>query len=262
MAKASFLYRDLSKTATITGSTTVSGLDWSQLKDVQPRHRARVAATSAFAILDLLSATPVDVAALISTSLDATATARLRMSASDPTVTSSLLYDSGVLSSITDAAWNGAVIGCLAASVTVRYLRWDVTQSASPLDIGLAPCGLLFRPGRNFSYGSQEGRADPSQRDVNSDTGAEFSFALPQKRVKVLTYSALTKAEVRGDLDAMDRLAGVFGDVLFVENPDDTWANSARDSIWGGMRPVGNAALASRTATDVFGRSFTLTERL
>ena len=262
MAKGSFLYRDRTPAATITGSATVTGLDWSQLKDPQPRHRARVNASSANLILDLGSVMAVDVAALISTSLDSAATARLRMSASDATVTSSLLYDSGVQGACTDSAWTGAVIGCLTASVNVRYLRWDLTAGASPIDIGLAPCGLLWRPGRNFAYGAQEGRADPSQRDVNPDTGAEFGFALPQKRTRILTYSWLTKAEIRGDLDAMDRLAGVAGDVLFVENPDDSWANNAQNSIWGGMRPVGGAALASRTATDVFSRSFTLTERL
>jgi hypothetical protein len=221
-----------------------------------------VAATSAFAILDLLSATPVDVAALISTSLDATATARLRMSASDPTVTSSLLYDSGVLSSITDAAWNGAVIGCLRGlgHCPLSALGCDAIGLAA----GYRPSALRASfPSWSEFLVWQPGRPRRSlAARCQSRHWRGVLFALPQKRVKVLTYSALTKAEVRGDLDAMDRLAGVFGDVLFVENPDDTWANSARDSIWGGMRPVGNAALASRTATDVFGRSFTLTERL
>lgn len=246
----------------ITGSATASGLDWAQLKDVQPRHRARVAATSAYLILDLGSSKSVDVAALISTSLDSAATARLRMSASDATVTGSLAYDSGVQASMTDTAWNGAVIGCLSTPVTARYIRWDLTQSSSPIDIGLAPCGLLWRPGRNYAYGMQEGRTDPSSRDPNPDTGAEFGFAMPQKRVKLLTFPGLTRLETRQNVDALDRMVGVAGDALYVEDSDATWADRARDGIWGAVRQVGQDPLSTRTYSDVYSRAFSVTERL
>lgn len=262
MAKAAILYNDLSKAATVTGSATVMGLGWDFLKDPQPRHRARVNDVTAYLILDLGAAQSVDAAALIGTSLNAAATARLRASGSDPTVTGSLAYDSGVQSACTDAAWNGAVIGCLSAPVTARYLRWDVTQTAAPIDIGLAPCGLLFRPTRNFALGGTEGRSDASIRDGNPDTGAEFGLVLPQKRVKQLSFPGLTKTEVRGDVDLMDRLVGSAGDVMFVEDPDAAWADRARDAIWGSFRKTGADQVATRSFVNVFGRSFQLTERL
>jgi hypothetical protein len=262
MAKAAILYSDMTQAATIGGAATVTGLGFDFLKDPQPRHRARVNDTTAYLILDLGSARSFDVAALIGTSLDAAATARLRASASDATVTGSLAYDSGVQSGCTSTAWNGAVIGCLPAAVSARYLRWDLTLAAGPVDIGLAPCGLLFRPARNFGFGGQEGRIDASVRDSNPDTGAEFGLVLPQRRIKQITFPAFTKAEVRGDLDAMDRLVGSAGDVLFVEDPDASWADRARDSIWGSFRQPGAGALATRSYVSVFGRSITLTERI
>jgi hypothetical protein len=262
MAKGSFLYQNLTPAAAISGSANAAGLGWDQLQDVQPRHRARVAATSAFFILDLGAGNSIDVAALISTSLDGASTARLRMSLTDATALSALVYDSTVQAACTDPAWNGAVIGCLSAPVTARYIRWDLAAAGAPIDIGLAPCGLLWRPGRNFGYGGQEGRSDPSTRDVNPDTGAEFGFALPQKRTKLVTYSGLTKVETRTSLDAMDRLVGVSGDALFVEDSDASWADRARDAIWGAFKPAGGDTLASRTAANVFSRSFKITERL
>lgn len=262
MAKGSYLYKDLSQAATFSGSTPVSGLDWSFLKDPQPRHRARVNSSSANLILDLGAAVSIDIAALIGTSLDSSSTARLRMSAADPTVLGSLLYDSTVLASVTDAAYIGAVIGCLPAPVTARYIRWDLVQGGAPVDIGLAPCGLLWRPSRNFSFGGMEGRSDASRREVNPDTCAEFGLALAQRRVKRLTFAALTKSEVRTDLDAMDRLVGASGDVLFVEDSDASWADRARDSIWGSFRETGGSDLTTRQAVNVFSRSFVQTERI
>lgn len=262
MAKGAILYKDLSQAATFGGSSTVSGLDWSFLKDPQPRHRARVNDVTANLIIDLGAAVSIDVAALVGTSLDSASTARLRASASDPTVTGSLVYDSGVLAGVTDTAWNGLVIGCLSAPVTARYLRWDLAQAVAPIDIGKAPCGLLWRPSRNFTFGGQEGRIDYSQRETNSDTGAEFGLDLVKRRTKQLTFSALTKSEVRADLDAMDRLVGSAGDVLFVEDSDASWSDRSRDGIWGSFRTPGGGALSTRSFVNVFSRSFTLTERL
>ncbi len=262
MAKGSFMYLDRTPAATITGSSTPAGLGWLQLQDVQPRHRARVSATSAYLILDLGAGYSLDVAALISTSLEAASTARLRMSLSDATATGSLLYDSTALSGVTDTAYTGAVIGCLPAPVTARYVRWDLTQASGPIDVGLAPCGLLWRPSRNFSYGGQEGRVDGSMREVNTDTGAEFGLALPQRRTKLLSFPAFTKGEARAELDQMDRLVGAAGDVLFVEDSDASWADRARDALWGSFRQPGAGALATRSALNMFGRTFPLTERL
>jgi hypothetical protein len=261
MAKSAFGFQNLVQGLTPTGtsSSAEATLPWSNLNDEQPRYRARVAATSAILVWDLGSAQSADFAALLSTTLPASATARLRASTADATVPSSLLHDSGVQSNVTHPDYNGQVVACF-ASVSARYWRWDLT-GANPIDIGRATLGLLFRPGRNYQYGAQEGLIDLSIRDENPDTGSEHTLAGPKKRTKLITFNGFTKSEARDTLASMDRLIGASGDLLFVDDPDAAWLDRARDSIWGGYRQVG-PDLATRAAAQVFSRSMRLTERL
>lgn len=265
MALPGFLYRNLAAGLTPTGTSTtpVAGLGYDKLNDPQPRHRARVAATSMILVFDLGSAQSVDCAALISTSLPAGCTARLRASTADATVVSSLLLDTGVQSNVTDPEYNGNVIATF-ASVSARYWRWDLASATNPIDIGLAPIGLMFRPAIAFDYGAQEGRHDFSTRDVNPDTGAEFPLSGPKKRCRLLTFGALSESEIRGlttSFSDMDRTIGGGGDTLFVEDSDAAWLTRARDSIWGGFRELG-PAFATRAHPDYWTRSFRVTERL
>lgn len=266
MAKAAFLINDLSRSATVTyASPTITGLGWDQLKDPQPRHRARVNDSSAYFVLDLGAEVMVDCVALIGTSLDASATVKFKTSTIDPEALT-FIYSPNAASGVTSPDWNGNVIMTFdvdwVAPIPVRYLRWEIQGVSGPIDIGLAPVGAMFRPTRNFSFGSQEGRSDASIRDINPDTGAEFGLALPGKRIKTLNFPALTKAEARGPVDEMDRLVGASGDVLFVEDPQASRADCARDSIWGSFRKTGADAIATRSAVNMFGRQFVLTERL
>lgn len=261
--KAAFLIQNLAAGTTPASGTTAatSGLGYDRLNDPQPRHRARVPSAAPVLILDLGSAQSIDCAALLSTSLTSADTARVRFHTAN-SWGGAVAYDSGVLAAgCTDTKWNGNVVVCRSSGVSARYVRWDLVCS-SPCDIGLAPVGLLFRPGRNFSFGCQEGRIDPSERTTNPDTGAEFGVALPTKRCKIISYAGLTKTEVRTYLDTMDRLAGGAGDILFVEDPTETNANLARDSIWGSYFIAGQSMLSQRNAFNAFQRSFHLTERL
>jgi len=261
MAKAAFGFQNLVQGLAPTGtsSSPVASLPWSNLNDVQPRYRARVAGTTAILVWDLGSAQSVDFAALISTSLPASATARLRASTADPTVVGTLLYDSGVQANVTSPDYNGNVVACF-ASVSARYWRWDLA-GANPIDIGKSALGLLFRPGRNYQYGAQEGLIDLSIRDENTDTGSEHGLDGPKKRTKLITLAGLSKAEARDSFGSIDRLIGAAGDLLFVDDSDASWLDRARDSIWGGYRTVG-PDLATRVASQIFSRSFRLTERL
>ncbi|HEY1503411.1 MAG TPA: hypothetical protein VGF92_03875 [Stellaceae bacterium] len=263
MAKAAFLYTNLAAglAAAAGSSAPVSGLGWDRLNESQPRHRARVDNTSATLIFDLGSAQAVDCAALISTSLLLASTVRARASAVDPSCVSSLLHDSGVQAAVTDAKYNGNVIQCLSAAVTTRYWRWDVT-GAAPIDIGLAPLGLLFRPGRNFSFGVQEGMIDFGTRDTNPDTGASFGVAGPIVRCRLLNFAAMSKSEARAQIEDLDRVIGAARDCLFVEDPDAAWLVRAQASIWGSYRSPGQAELATRAAYNVFARPFRLVERI
>jgi len=48
---------------------------------------------------------------------------------------------------------------------------------------------------------------------------------------------------------------------LFVDDPDASWLDRARDSIWGSYRQAA-PDLQTRVAAQLFSRSFRLTERL
>src|SRR5262245_26911404 len=127
---------DLGASILPTGSATASGLGWDKLLDPQPRHRARIAATSGFFIRDLGSAQTVECFALISTSLDPTTQLQIRASNTDPTVTSSLLHNSGAFggggSGITNATFRGNVVYIISPSVTARYWRCDFLVATNP----------------------------------------------------------------------------------------------------------------------------------
>jgi len=183
-----------------------------------------------------------------------------------PTTTAAIApaVDTGFTTQITaNDSYNGNVVAAF-ASTAARYWRIDIDGATNPIDIGLAPLGLLFRPAIGFDYGAQEGRLDLSIRDMNQDTGAEFGLAGPKKRMKLLTFGALSETEVRGftsSVDDMDRYVGASGDVLFVSDSDASWINRSRDSIWGSFREIG-ASLAARAHPDYWTRSFRLVERL
>jgi hypothetical protein len=259
MALPGFLYINLASGLTATGTTPVTNLGYSQLNSPQPRHRLRFAATSANFAFDLGSAQAIDVAALISTVN--VSTVRLRISSDSSFATSE--YDSGVQSDATSTFYNGNFIGCPGATYTKRYVRWDITGT-NPMDIGLAPLGLLLRPAVGFDFGAQEGRKDLSERWENDDTGSEFGIVLPLKRVKTLTFSSLTEDEVLYSLQGMEVFAGAARDVLFVEDSEASWLKRARVSIWGSYRPFGQSELLASLGPmiNLYQVSFKLTERL
>jgi hypothetical protein len=138
----------------------------------QPSNRARLTGDTVQITLDLGAAYSFDCAALVSSSLTSAATARLRASAGRRRGDRHAALRFGRAGECDRQKWNGLVVGVVTTPVTIRYLRWDLVDSrAAYIDVGLAPCGLLFRPTHNFAYGAQEGRFDPSPRDKNPDTG-------------------------------------------------------------------------------------------
>jgi len=164
-----------------------------------------------------------------------------------------------VQSNVTSPDLNGDVVACF-ASTTARYWRIDIASATDPIEIGISMLGLLFRPGRNYQYGAQEGLIDFSTRKINEDTAASFGVKGPKLKTKLLTFTGLTHGEVRDTLAKIDRDVGASGDVLFVDDSDASWLNRARDAIYGSYRQAG-PDIATRVAAQQFARSFRLTER-
>lgn len=262
---AGFLYEDLSRSAiwtALTGTLGDGGVD--RLADPQPRHRCRLTNAATETLLgDLGLAKSVDCFALVSTNLRAATQIRVRASSSDPNAVTGVVYDSGTLTGVTEEKWLGQVVLIAPAPVTARYVRWDFTDaSLGPVDIGLAPLGLLFRPEVSFSYGAElHGRVDYGLREINARTGAAFGVSGPQARAIRASFDVLTEAEITTAFLDMERLVGASGDVLFVPNENETAANRARDAIWGSFRQPGYAA-SSAPYFQVLTRAFEFVERL
>lgn len=261
-----FLYDDRSRSATITSAqATVATLPVGLLQDPQPRARARLVGSSAVLVLDLLASASVDVAALLSTTLTAGATVRVRLSTVDATGAAGDAWDSGVLPGATGPEVNGNVLVLRAAGpVTGRYLRWDITDgSLSVIDVGLAPCGALWRLARSHAFGIEEGRAILDRRDRNELTGAEFAVpAIANPRMARFALPLLSAVEAVGAHRDLVRQLGAARDALWIPELTLSRAEMNARSLWGAVNLPGQAASVARAALNVFQRSFAMVERL
>ena len=258
-----FLYDDKSRAAVVSSSGTLGDGGVDRLADPQPRHRMRLSGTSVQFTMDLGAVYPIDVFALISTTLTSAGTVRIRASAVDSTALSLLAHDTGVVAGVTGADRLGQVVHIPPNRKNVRYVRWDLTEpSGASIDVGLAPLGPLWRPLRNYSYGAQRGRQDYSIRDGNARTGANFGVKGAQARVRAFSLTSLDPTEVAGDVLQMDVLAGTAGDVLFIPETTDSMLIMAQDSIWGGFRQVGQPALTTHDSFQLLSRNYQMVERL
>lgn len=258
MGKAAILFDQAWRLASVSG-TSSPVQPWTQLLDPQPRHRAVVNATSCFFILDLLSVAPRDLFGLVCTTLTGAESVQLRASATDPTVTTSLLHNTTIASQ-TASKWYGNHWRLLSSPISVRYVRWDISGAAAPIGIGVPPCGLLFRPGRNHSLRRQRGRNDLSVRDVNVDTGTHHGLVGPAPRAWRVTFPGMTATEIDTTMEDADRDVTLARDVAFVPDTDMTVAQLAQFAIWGAWKEPG--ALGDQQFLPVIGRQFSLIERL
>lgn len=255
-----FLLNDLSLAATITGSATLGDGAVANLKDAQPRTRARFSSSPCQIDIDLGSAVAVDVCALISTGLTAAATYRLRTSQADPTfaVTNSDTGGSPIAAN-TAPALNGQLVRIVAPSGTVRYIRWNLTDT-TPIDVGKAPCGLLTRPARAFIYGHGAGFADGGIRDINARTGTHYGLDGTRARLHQFTLPRLSRTEATTWLRSLDRDFGLARDILFIPDTAAAAADLNAEAIFGAWKASGADATIQRTLR-LFQRSFSLLER-
>ena len=142
---------------------TAAGMPAANLRDPQPRLRARFTGGVASVLIDFGTATPVEAVALISTNLTANATVRWRLGTLE---VPNAAHDSGILPAHTGDEANGNVILMRCRAATARYLLVDVADaSMGTIDIGLLVAGPLRRVGRGMAYRVQlkqkAGRGEP-----------------------------------------------------------------------------------------------------
>jgi hypothetical protein len=258
-----FLYDERVRDAVaLTGVTpTAAGMPVANLRDPQPRFRARFMGGAASILVDFGAATPVEAVALISTNLTTNATARWRLGT---LATPDAAHDTGILPAHTGDETNGNVVLIRSGTATARYLLVDVADaSLATIDIGLLVAGSLWRLGRGVAYGVREERLILDQRDRNPLTGAEFVVpALANPRFAAFTLPALSRAEATDAHRDLVRRLGAARDALWIPETGDTRAETNRRAIWGAVNQPGEEAAAARGSFPLLSRAFRIVERL
>jgi hypothetical protein len=245
-----------------SAQANVPTMPLANLQDAQPRRRARLNAASAVLDVDLLAALPVDCVALLSTTLSATATIRVRLANVGSFAT--VLADTGTINAEAQDEAQGNVVLVLPASITARYLRIDLTDgAAASMDIGLLVAGQLWRLQRGTAYGIREGRVMLDRRDRNPFTGAEFPVpAIINPRFAAFTLPALSVAEARNQHRDLLRRLGAAGDALWIAELGDSLAERNRRAIWGAVNAPGDEASVSRDSLRLASRAVRMVERV
>jgi hypothetical protein len=258
-----FLYGNLARGAVLTSAqATVASMPVANLQDAQPRRRVRFNAASATLDVDLLAPAAVDCVALISTTLSASATIRVRLAnVADFSV---LLADTGTINAEAQDEGQGNVVVVLPAPITARYVRIDLVDgTASFMDVGLLAVGQLWRLLRGTAYGIREGRLMLDRRDRNPFTGAEFPVpAIANPRLAAFTLPSLSVTEARNQHRALLRALGAAGDALWIAELNDSMAERNRRAIWGAVNAPGEDAVISRDNLPLSSRAFRIQERL
>lgn len=269
---------NLADGASLTGGGAVSTLPVQNLQDPQPRKLYRTIGTSAYAIADFGSPQPFDVVGATATNLSAGGTSRVRASNSDPTVTSSLIYDSSTDGAAVkigpDPRYLGNVFTLPSSQQTARYVREDLTDvTLANIDWGRWFVGAKFVPNATISEGYGFGF---------DDTGAQGRAVFGQLHTRKgqrprqcsLKLDFLSAAEAKAEMLEMQRQAGVTGDVLYIENPVDA-TNPAAMAFIGLVQAGSSSALSQlgqskgngleliiNTTYPIFSISIDLAERL
>lgn len=258
-----FLYDERVRDAVaLTALTpTAAGMPAANLRDPQPRLRARFTGAVASVLVDFGTAMPVEAVALISTNLTTNATARWRLGTLE---VPNAAHDSGTVPASTGDEANGNVVLLRSGAATARYLLVDVADtSLATIDIGILVAGPLWRLGRGMAYGVREGRMILDQRDRNPLTGAEFVVpALANPRFAGFTLPALSRAEATDAHRDLVRRLGAARDALWIPETGDSRAEMNRRAIWGAVNQPGEEAAAVRGTFPLLNRAFRIVERL
>jgi hypothetical protein len=259
MTNAAVAFVNSADTGIITGSSEAALAPFLNLKNKHVRRRwvGTITGTEHI-IVDLGASIAWDTLALLGTNLDATATTRVRGSNSDPTGAAGEIYDSGSSAGRIDASY-GALIILRPSSTASRYVRIDLSQTATVIKAGRLFIGMRTLVAVNFSAGWSRSWIDSSRR-TEGVSGLVFDDVLDTYKVIDVSFDALSEAERNGFVETIDRSIGTHGDFLFIENPDSS--NLGRDSVWGFLdtqSPVVEPFIAS---SRVFSKTYRIRQRL
>lgn len=258
MGKGIIAWENLADVGAIEASSELTTLPSSNLIDPQVVKVWRTADSSApYIILNNFTPKAFQLIAMMGVNLSNSSSIRVRASNLDPSVTSSLLYDSGVVSSGVDSRFKSFVF-MTPDEVTATYVRIDLSDiEALPyFQAGRLFVGPMWSPAVNYIYGWSRSIVDLSKRSQGRG-GQIFVDVNNIQRVFSISYDFLTEEEcVEGFLE-IDRVIGLRKDVLVLLDSEST--NKSRDSLWG---MINDMTPANNPSFGIFQKQLGITERL
>lgn len=249
---------NLADDATISTDSEISTLPASnvQLSHVAKKWHTAAGVKSAYVIFDMGASVACAIAALLGVNLTSAGTIRIRASDTDPTVTSSTVYDSTAVATGVTSGY-GAIYKSF-DSATARYWRIDLADSSvsSNLQVGR----VFLGPKWTLSIAAQLGwsvmASDPSRR-TETYGGQVHVDERPQQRVVQFALDYMDEAEMFGNAFAMARANGVVRDVLAINDIDGSYLS--QQAIFGlleASEPLVNEKIG------LWRQKFTIRERL
>lgn len=224
-----------SDSATVAASSEASGLPATNLQTVQPRKKWRSTGTSAeYLLVTFAAGVACDCLALVGHNLGASATVRIRGANSGAAVTAAPVYDSGVVSawptsgkpSVT--SWSQhTLLKKWSNSTALTNWRIDLADSApvtTYLEAGRLALGDCWQPSIGFDVGGTPlgfEAADVQTRSAYGGLFTERRSASPPRTFDLAIY-ALSKREAFDGIYEIQRLRGLWGDVICCLDPSET----------------------------------------
>lgn len=166
----------------------------------------------------------------------------------------------GTLSADSRAGYQSPFIHLLPVAQSFQYWKVEIDDTGN--SAGYIQLGRLFmaqgwRPTVNYSYGADLGYQDPTPIDT-SLSGAEFFDVRGKYRVFRFGLQYITSSECYDYALQLQRLAGVSGEVLLMQDSDDTALQPVRAFV-GRLRTLGGI---KQTLPTAFEASFEIKELL
>lgn len=247
-------YVDAEAGGSVTASSTAAGLPATNLQLPDVRLLWRANSGLADLVADLGSVRTVSALALIRTNMSGSDTIRVRMSATDPNVFTSLSHDSGVLAPAISTTYRRWIYFTTGTSPTARYVRLTLSQ-ASPCEAGRLVISFRWNPSRTFAFGWEPTWRDPS-RQIESLGQTTFVDTKESQRGFRFRLVGLTTAEAENELIDINRRNGTKRDILVCKSRDST--NLGRDTIWG---LLGQPVRFTQTEADFWEAEFEVWDR-
>lgn len=234
MKNLTFLSPTLSDAATLAASSQVSTLPVANLQNMQPKKKWRSSGTTEYITLDFGAAgAALNSLALIGHNLTSAATLRVRGKATSdvtvsPTVDTTALSAWPATGKPSDSYWNHFLSWLEWSNTTaLRYWRLDIADAgnaAGYLQAGRLMAGIYWRPSINFDNDGVPFAFDQKDVQVFTDYGQSFTDmrARSAPRIGQLKHTSLDRREVFDGIADMQRLRGLWGDVVCLLDAAET----------------------------------------